>query len=287
MIIAIFYLKKRQRAIDELTSYIGTIESGNYSLDFQDNTEDELSNLKNELYKISVSNKERAEEAVNNRKALADSVSDISHQIKTPLTSVSILVDNMVSCKDMPEDKRRQFLMEMERQITKINWFAATMLKLSRLDAGVVEFEKGTIKLDKMISEIAENLSIIAEVKNVTIKTDIAKDIALTGDYNWNLEAVSNIVKNAIEHSYNDKEIVVRASDNSVYTSIEIINYGNTISNEDIRHIFDGFYRAAGADKDSNGIGLSLSKTIVEKQNGYISVESKDNITKFIIKYIK
>lgn len=218
MIIAIFYLKKRQRAIDELTSYIGTIESGNYSLDFQDNTEDELSNLKNELYKISVSNKERAEEAVNNRKALADSVSDISHQIKTPLTSVSILVDNMVSCKDMPEDKRRQFLMEMERQITKINWFAATMLKLSRLDAGVVEFEKGTIKLDKMISEIAENLSIIAEVKNVTIKTGIAKDVALTGDYNWNLEAVSNIVKNAIEHSYNDKEIVVRVSDNSVYT---------------------------------------------------------------------
>lgn len=281
------YLKKRQKKLNELAGYIGVLAQGNYALELTDNSEDELSNLKNELYKISVMLKEQARLSTERKEALADSVSDISHQLKTPLTSVSILLDNLTDSYDMKPEIREKFLLEMRKQITSLNWMVAAMLKLSRLDAGVVVFEEREIVLQELLNEVCTNLEIIREVTEVDITTACEAAVTIRGDYSWNREALQNIVKNAIEHSYAGRKVRIEVKDNDVYTQISVRNYGKMISPEDKKHIFERFYRAEGADENSIGIGLALAKTIVEKQNGYITAESDEEETVFIIKYMK
>lgn len=281
------YLKKRQQKLNELAGYIGVLAQGNYTLDLSDNSEDELSNLKNELYKISVMLKEQARLSTEHKEALADSVSDISHQLKTPLTSVSILLDNLTDSYDMKLEIREKFLLEMRKQITSLNWMVVAMLKLSRLDAGVVEFEEEEIALKQLLDEVRTNLEIISEVTDVDVAIACKEAVTIRGDYNWNREAVQNIVKNAIEHSYVGETVRVEVKDNDVYTQISIKNRGKMISEEDKKHIFERFYRAEGAGENSIGIGLALAKTIVEKQNGYITVESDEEETVFVIKFLK
>lgn len=282
-----YYLKKRQKKLDELAGYIGVLAQGNYALELMDNSEDELSNLKNELYKISVMQKEQARISTERREALADSVSDISHQLKTPLTSISILLDNLTDSYDMKPEIREKFLLEMRKQITSLNWMVIAMLKLSRLDAGVAEFEEHEIVLKELLDEVCTNLEIISEVMEVDIMIACEETLIIRGDYNWNREAVQNIVKNAIEHSCKGEKVRIEGKDNDVYTQISIRNHGKMILPEDRRHIFERFYRAGGADENSIGIGLALAKSIVEKQNGYISVESDEEETVFTIKYMK
>lgn len=281
------YLKKRQRKLNELAGYIGVLARGDYALELKDNSEDELSNLKNELYKISVMQKEQARISTERKEALADSVSDISHQLKTPLTSVSILLDNLTDSYDMKPEIREKFLLEMRKQITSLNWMVIAMLKLSRLDAGVVEFEENEIVWKKLLNEVRANLEIISEVKEVGIAIVCDEAAAIRGDYNWNREAVQNIVKNAVEHSYEGGQVKIEVKENDVYTQISIRNHGRMILPKDRRHIFERFYRAEGADENSIGIGLALTKAIVEKQNGYIIVESDEEETVFTIKYMK
>lgn len=288
LVLFLRYQKQRDRKIEQLTSYIRRIEQGVYALEPEDNQEDELSGLKNELYKITVMLKEAAAQSMNQKKALADSVSDISHQLKTPLTSCMVLLDNLSESEHMEEETRRKFLSEVTRQISNVNWLIVTLLKLSRMDAGVVEFRRDTILMDDLIQEVLENLAIMAEWKQIRFCMEGQTGVSFLGDARWIGEAVTNLVKNAIEHSPVDGTIQIRIEDNAVYTSISVVDFGEGIPEEEQAHIFERFYRSSTAKEDSVGIGLALCKEIVERQNGYISVASEpERGTEFQIKFLK
>lgn len=282
------YYRNRVRNMEQLAAYIRRLEQGDYVLPVWENSEDELTVLKNELYRVTVMLKEAADISQNQKKALADSVSDISHQIKTPLTSVMILLDNVSESEAMDEVTRKRFLTEITRQLSQVNWLIAVLLKLSRLDAGVVEFSNEAFCLDKLIEEVLVKLELIAEWKEIELVKEGDRDVFMTGDFQWLAEAVSNIVKNAVEHSPQGGRILLTVQDNAVYTSLSIRDFGKGMDEEEQKHIFERFYRSKDAAKDSIGIGLSLAKEIVEHQNGYISVNSyKDKGTEFVLKFLK
>lgn len=290
VLLAVFFLflRGRERRLAELTEYMGRVSRHDYSLALSENSEDELSHLQNELYKITVMLKEAAERDRQQREALQQSVSDISHQLKTPLTSVQILLDNLLEDGEMEASVRFRFLEEISRQTEGVNWLIGALLKLSRLDADVVEFAHERIRIADMMEEICQKLAVLAEVKEVTLLVQGKKNAFIWGDYQWNTEALMNIVKNAIEHSKNGTAVTITISENEVYTEIAVKDCGEGIAPEEVKHIFERFYRAGNAAKDSVGIGLAMAKTIIEKQSGYIMVDSKEGEgTIFTVKYLK
>ena len=290
------YLRRRKKDIFELQDYMDKISRGNYELEINDNSEDELSSLKNSLYKIMVYMKEQADSARIKKVMLAQSVSDISHQLKTPLTSTQVLLDNLNDNPDMDYSTRKKFIYEALNQVNGMSWMIVSMLKLSRIDAGVVEFNNENISINKIIEEAVGNLEVIAEIKNVNIEKYIdnhnenklnKSDIYINGDYNWNREALQNIIKNAIEHSNDKGTVKINITDNDVYTAVYITNRGDKLSDQRQKQIFERYYSEAKYEDNSMGIGLPLAKAVIEKQGGYISVESDDEETVFIVKYIK
>lgn len=290
------YLRRRKKDIFELQDYMDKISRGNYELEINDNSEDELSSLKNSLYKIMVYMKEQADSARIKKVMLAQSVSDISHQLKTPLTSTQVLLDNLNDNPDMDYSTRKKFIYEALNQVNGMSWMIVSMLKLSRIDAGVVEFNNENISINKIIEEAVGNLEVIAEIKNVNIEKNIdnrnedelnKSDIYIKGDYNWNREALQNIIKNAIEHSNDKGTVKINIIDNDVYTAVYITNRGEKLSDKQQKQIFERYYSEAKYEDNSMGIGLPLAKAVIEKQGGYISVESDDEKTTFIVKYIK
>lgn len=290
------YLRRRKNAIVQLQDYMDKISRGNYELEINDNSEDELSSLKNSLYKIMVYMKEQADSARIKKVMLAQSVSDISHQLKTPLTSTQILLDNLNDNPDMEYATRKKFIYEALNQVNGMSWMIVTMLKLSRIDAGVVEFNNENISINKIIEEAVGNLEVIAEIKNVNIEKYIdnhnenklnKSDIYINGDYNRNREALQNIIKNAIEHSNDKGTVKINITDNDVYTAVYITNRGDKLSDQRQKQIFERYYSEAKYEDNSMGIGLPLAKAVIEKQGGYISVKSDDEETVFIVKYIK
>ena len=284
----VIYQRRRSRKLAELSDYMEEIVRGHYDLALADNSEDELSHLKNQLYKITLFLKEESDRAKEKKAALAESVADISHQLKTPLTSASILLDNLNENEQMPLQTRRRFLREVSRQIYSMNWMIVAMLKLSRLDAGMVEFEQKPFAVCQILAEAIEHLEVFAELKGVEICVHgMELNIQRTGDPDWNREAIQNILKNAIEHSKEGETVTVTLADNAVYTSVSIANPGAPIAKEEIKNIFERYYSAANDGSINIGIGLPLAKAILEKQNAYLSVESQNGCNIFRIKYLK
>lgn len=286
--VVFFYLGRRQVQIQGICGYMEELVRGNYGLDIQDNDDDELSGLKNEVYKLTVFFREQAYRAAVNRRALADSVADISHQLKTPLTSVTVLVDNLADNEDMDADTRRRFLMEISAQLSGVSWLVATLLKLSRLDAGVVELENKPLQVKDLTEEVCSRLELTAEWRQVELHQEIPQEIEIFGDAQWLTEAVLNVVKNAVEHSEMGGRVELTAEQNDVYTLLTVHNRGEVISQEEQKHLFERFYRGQSAGRDSVGIGLALAREILKQHNGYITVESgEEQGTIFYIKFLK
>lgn len=288
MIIIFEYLKRRDKKINQITQYINEIKNRKYELDINENSEDELSNLKNELYKITVMLKEESEISKKDKENLKMSVEDISHQLKTPLTSITIMLDNLKDNPNMDENTKQKFIFEISKQIDWINWLVISMLKLSKLDANVVQFYEEKINLKKFIDEIVKNLEIPIEIKNQQIVIEGNEKASFIGDYKWQQEAVTNIIKNCIEHNKDNGKIYIRYEENTLFTKITIKDQGEGISKEDLKHIFERFYKGQNSSENSVGIGLALAKNIIEKNKGMISCKSElDKGTEFVIKYMK
>ena len=288
-IIIIFeYLKRRDKKINQITQYINEIKNKKYELDINENSEDELSNLKNELYKITVMLKEESEISKKDKENLKMSVEDISHQLKTPLTSITIMLDNLKNNPNMDENTKQKFIFEISKQIDWINWLVISMLKLSKLDANVVQFYEEKINLKRFIDEIIKNLEIPIEIKNQQIVIEGDESASFIGDYKWQQEAVTNIIKNCIEHNKDNGKVYIRYEENTLFTKITIKDEGEGISKEDLKHIFERFYKGQNSSENSVGIGLALAKNIIEKNKGMISCKSElDKGTEFVIKYMK
>ena len=288
MAIIFIYLKQRDKKINQITQYINEIKNRKYDLNINENSEDELSNLKNELYKITIMLKEESEISRQDKEKIKMSVEDISHQLKTPLTSIMIMLDNLKDNPNMDEDTKQKFIFEISKQVDWINWLVISILKLSRLEANVVKFSDNKINVKKFIDEIIDNLEIPIEIKNQKIIIEGNKDVSFIGDYKWQQEAITNIIKNAIEHNKKNGKITIKYEENVLFTKITIIDEGQGIDKEDLKHIFERFYKAQNSSDNSVGIGLSLAKNIIEKNNGMINCKSEiGNGTEFIVKYMK
>lgn len=287
-IIVFKYNHSESKKINEITKYIEEINRGNYKLNIEENTEDELSILKNELYKITIMLKEVAENSQKDKTTLKDSLSDISHQIKTPITSILIMLDNILSDENMPEDIKKDFIKDIKREIVNIKFLVESILKLSKIDSNSIKFIKKEVFIKDIINEAVKNVSMLSELKNIEIIVSGDDSIKTICDLKWQVEAITNILKNCIEHSYENRKIYINYNQNNMYTELKIEDNGTGIDAKDLPHIFERFYKGKNSSSDSVGIGLALSKSIIESNNGYIQVDSELNKgTTFIIKYLK
>ncbi len=288
ILVNIIYKYKEKKEINKITKYIRDINDKNYELKIKENTEDELTNLRNELYKITLMLRQQAENSEKDKENLAISLSDISHQIKTPLTSITIMLDEIKENSDMDELTKQKFLFEISRQIEQISFLTISLLKLSKLDAEAIKFNNQNIKIENLINDAIETLEIPIEIKKQNLIKNIEKDCCVQGDYKWTLEAITNILKNCIEHTGEGKSIYVNAKNTNMYTELEIKDEGEGIDEEDIKHIFERFYKGKNSGENSFGIGLALSKSILENQGATINCYSKlGEGTSFKIRWIK
>ena len=287
LLIFLYFNKKKDKEINKITKCIEEINRRNYKLEIDDISEDELSILKNEIYKTTIMLKEAAENSNKEKLELKDSLSDISHQLKTPLTSILIILDNLIDDPEMDKDIREDFIKDIKREINGINFLVQSILKLSKLDTNTINFIEDEVELNKVVIEAIKNVSMLSDLRNVNVNLKIKSNSVIKCDFKWQVEAISNILKNCIEHSNENSDVIVIIEDNKVYSKIIIKDNGGGIAKEDLPHIFEKFYKGKNATSDSIGIGLSLAKTIIEKDNGTISVQSSDKGSIFEIKYFK
>ena len=280
-----FYTKKRYKKIEQLNDYLVRVLADNEDDEILDQEEGELSILKTNIYKTTSTLKFQKELLTDDKKNLAAAIADISHQLKTPLTSMMVMNDLLVDEQD--ENKRTEFLQTQSSQLNRMNWLIQTLLKLSKLDAGTIVLKKEDVSSTELIEEAVKPFGIQFDLRNIKFKSDIS-DLNIRCDKNWTVEAIQNIIKNCIEHMDDGGELSVEMVDTNIYTQLTIKDTGCGIAKEDIPHIFERFYKGKNAGKDSVGIGLALSKSIIEGEQGEITVESTEGVgTKFIIKFYK
>ena len=287
LIIYIRYNYKKEKDIKDIIKCIEQINKKNYEIQIDSISEDELSILKNEIYKTTIMLKEAAENSSKDKLNLKKSLEDISHQLKTPLTSILVMLDNIIEDSNMEEKIRNDFIVDIKRNVLNINFLVQSLLKLSKFDANTIHFVKQENDLKTIVEESIKNVSTLCDLRNINIKLNIKENSKIICDDKWQIEALTNIIKNAIEHSKNNSNIIINIENNNVYSMIEVIDFGEGIAKKDIKHIFERFYRCKNTKTDSIGIGLALAKTIIEEDKGAISVESNKLETKFIVKYYK
>ena len=283
----ILLLVRYQRAVSAqmvgLSAYLRQIDAGDYALDIRDNGEGSFSLLKNDLYKVTVRLREQAELLQKDKTALSNLIADISHQIKTPLTSLGVLADLLA--EDPPEADRRAFVERLRAQLGRIQWLVAALLKLARLDASTVAFKSEPVDVRQLIHRALEPLQIPLEIKNQRLEVHGDDSASFTGDLNWSAEALTNVVKNCIEHTPEAGKIEISYSANALYTEIIVSDDGQGIASRDVPNIFNRFYRGENTGESSVGIGLALAKAIFIAQGGDISVRSERGVgTSFTIR---
>ena len=292
-LVALIYLFVRShlesdKEIDKIIKLLERINPKDYELNINELSEDKLSILREEIYKTTIMLKESADNSLKDKINLKNSLQDISHQLKTPLTSINIMLDNIIDDPNMKLEVREEFIRHIKRQMASITFLVQTILKLSKFESNTITFYPKKVSVQKIIDAVISNVSNLSDLKNICIVVDNKCKGEIKCDFKWQVEALTNIVKNAIEYSYDDNKVILECNDNNLYTEFRIRDFGKGMSEEDTINIFKRFYKGKNADKDSIGIGLSLSKTIIEKGNGQIIVESKKEIgTIFIIKYFK
>ena len=285
-ILYLIYDRKQTKEIKKIVKCLEEINRKKYAIDIDENTEDEFSILKNEVYKTTIMLKEAAENSKEDKLKLKDSLSDISHQLKTPLTSINIMLDNILDDSQMDDKTKEKFIQNVKREVTNISLLVGDILKLSRFDADVIRFERRETTLEEIIKKAISNVEMMAEIKNININFVKNSDNKIFCDFKWQAEAITNILKNCIEHSNDGAIITIETFNNKVYKQILITDNGEGIDSKDLPHIFERFYKGNNSSKDSVGIGLALAKAIIEKDNGIINVSStKGKETKFTIKY--
>ncbi len=283
-----WYFYRKEKALKELTNYMQELNQRNYQLGIELNGEGEISLLRNEIYKTTIMLREESELLKKDKEILKDSIAEISHQLKTPLTSILILLDNILDNPKMKEDTKRDFIHDAYTQVENIHFLIVSLLKTARLDADVVNFKQEDISVAKMLQMVLENLNALANQKKIEFKVECSEESFFKGDFHWEVEAFTNLIKNAIEYSHELGTISIFVEDNSLYTKIKIIDEGKGMNKKDIENIFKRFYKGENSHSDSAGIGLFLAKKIIEKDKGIITVTSElDKGTTFEIKYLK
>ena len=278
------------KEIDKIIRLLEKINHKNYELNIDELSEDKLSIIREEIYKTTIMLKENADNSLKDKINIKNSLQDISHQLKTPLTSINIMLDNISDDPNMKVEVREEFIRHIKREMASITFLVQAILKLSRFESNTITFYPKEVSVQKIIDAVISNVSNLSDLKNICIVVDNRCKNKIKCDFKWQVEALTNILKNAIEYSHDDNKVILECNDNNLYTEFRIKDFGKGMSAEDTINIFKRFYKGENTDinKDSIGIGLSLSKAIIEKDNGQIVVESKkEKGTTFIIKYFK
>ncbi|HLO27742.1 MAG TPA: HAMP domain-containing sensor histidine kinase [Anaerolineales bacterium] len=280
------YRRSISAQVAGLSAYLRQIEAGDYALDVRDNGEGGFSLLKNDLYKVTVRLREQAELLQKDKTALSNLIADISHQIKTPLTSLGVLTDLLA--EEPPEADRRAFVERLRMQLGRIQWLVAALLKLARLDAGTAAFKIEPVDVRRLIERALEPLQIPLEIKKQRLEVHGDEGASFTGDLNWSAEALTNVVKNCVEHTPEGGKIEISYGANALYAEIIVSDDGAGIASQDLPNIFNRFYRGANAGENSVGIGLALAKAIFNAQAGDIAIRSQRGIgTSFEIRLFR
>ena len=287
LFIIVYYITtySRYKKITNLSEDINKLLHGDNTISFDDYTEGELSILQSEIHKMTVRLREQHQMLIDDKVYLADSIADISHQIRTPLTSINLLVQ-LLSKPDLSEEKKRQHIMELRRMLSRIDSLITALLKISKLDARTVQFKPQNISLEELINKSCEPLLVPFELRGQELA--ISAEGEFFGDLAWTSEAVGNIVKNCMEHTPEGGKVEVIASENPIYSEIVIADNGSGIDKDDLPHIFERFYKGKNSSGNSFGVGLALARMIITGQSGTIKAENrKDKGAKFTIRFYK
>ncbi len=288
LLLMILFNHQKNREISKIIKYLEAINNHNYSLEIDTNEEGELSILKNEIFKITIMLKEKAEISQRDKINLKESLQNISHQLKTPLTSISIMLDNILNDDNMDINIRKEFIQDIIKEIDSINFLVYNILKLSKFDANVIEFDDKINSINDILNESIAKVGKLSNEKHVQILFECKDQYFIKCDRKWQVEAFSNIIKNCLEYTHEFGKIIITLEDNKLYTKIVIEDEGMGISKEDLPNIFKRFYKGKNAKSDSVGIGLSLAKAIISKDGGEINVRSIVNLgTTFEVIYFK
>jgi len=287
IVCSLVFTRWRYREIEKLSDYLRKIASGDYSLDVRDNHEGELSILKSEIYKVTLKLSEHSAVLQQDKMKLTNAISDISHQLKTPLTSMMVMADLLGDAK-LDDTKRAEFTNNIRVQLERIEWLVSSLLKLSKIDAGTVTFKKDTVYVSELIERVVHPVLVPIDIKQQSLVVSGDKEVSFIGDFNWTAEALINILKNCVEHTPEKGKISISYTENTLYTEIMIEDNGKGIAKEDLPYIFKRFYKGKNASEDSVGIGLAMAHSIIKNQQGDIEVKSKKGEgTRFIIKFYK
>lgn len=280
------FTKNRYKRINTITETIDKILHGNDKINIKSFGEGELSILESDVQKMLIRLRDQKDKLEKDRTFLADSIADISHQLRTPLTSINLIL-SLIEAPDITEERRGELLRELSKLITKTEYLVSVLLKISKLDAGTVQFEKKETDLNSLVRKSAEPLLIPMDIKNQKLNINV-DNIYLDCDFAWCLEAFGNILKNCAEHTPENGSITVTAADTPIYTQVIITDTGKGIDEEDIPHIFERFYKGKNSSKESFGIGLNLAKMVITAHNGTVKAgNSQSGGAEFIIRFYK
>lgn len=278
---------KRKKELDELISFLTKVQDRDEFPELGMEAEGKMLILRSEIYKLASTLQEQYSGEVKKNAYMADMLSNISHQIKTPLTAINLMTDALKT-GNMDESQRRRCIANIEDQTDHITWLVRSLLTLAEIDAGVLRLKKEEVKVSELIGGVVDGIAIEADLKDVAIETHISPEDALLCDRRWMTEALSNIIKNSLQHTGSGGFIRISSEDTNLSTNIRIEDNGCGIAKKDLPNIFDRFYHGEKSDPNSNGIGLSLSKQIINSQNGTISCTSEEGKgTVFEIKIYK
>lgn len=283
--IVITYIKHRrqEKEIEELTKYLLRVQDKLELPALKDNYEGNLGILQSEIYKVVAILKQSYSNEVSEKRYLVDMLSDISHQIKTPLTAITMMTE-LLETPELSDEKRLEYIEKIDSQVSKITWLVKNILTLSQLEANVIELKAEEVNVKSMLDKIGETFEIMAEVKEVKLSINAPEQCTLICDRHWTGEAISNIVKNCIEHTESGGQVSINVTKDNISTVIRIKDDGEGIKEEHLPHIFERFYKSS-SDKNSVGIGLAMAKEIIQKQEGKITVTSEVGVgTEFVIK---
>ncbi len=283
---SLVFTANRYRKIAEISRKIDRALHGEESFAEEDFNEGELAILHSELQKLVIRLREQTEALTAEKVRLSESIADISHQLRTPMTTINLIISFLREPALEPE-KRFEYARELSLSAARIDGLVTSLLKMARIDAGTVEFQKRKIPVSQAVERASSPFAVLLDVKRQQLVTDCG-NASFEGDLFWTAEAVGNLIKNCIEHTPEEGTISIAASENPLFTEIIIKDSGSGFCEEDLPHLFERFYRGKNAAEDSIGIGLALARAIISEQNGTIKARnSPDGGAMFEIRFHK
>lgn len=286
-ILQIVFAEKRYKEIRLLSQQLDEILHEGGSMELRHFREGDVEILRDELQKMLLRLEEQTELLEKEKISLADSLADISHQIRTPLTTLNLLVERLK--KNTGDISSRQSLLrEAEQMLDRIQWLVTSLLRLSKLDAGAIVLKPQTILLSSFFREVMKPFDVSMDVRGQSLEIRGDGSTEVQGDYNWTMEAIGNVIKNSLEYTPEGGLLLIEWTENPLFTEIKITDSGKGIPKEDIPHLFERFYRGKNAGNHSFGIGLSLSRAILSQENAVIYGQNVSPLgAQFVIRFYK